>query len=127
MCVWVCSQDAPREGLGGGFLEKQERASSAAAELTEDGYDDFGRKRGAKPSDKSLKEAAALARLNATFGGRFGFLQNPRLSVDSLLAPPPPAGNPHKHLFHSAHVHICVSFLSPCVFQRKLVAGRFSR
>lgn len=51
-------------------MEKQERASSAAAELTEDGYDDFGRKRGAKPSNKSLKEAAALARLNATFGGR---------------------------------------------------------
>lgn len=51
-------------------MEKQERASSAAAELTADGYDDFGRKRGSKPSDKALKEAAALARLNSTFGGR---------------------------------------------------------
>jgi hypothetical protein len=41
-------------------------------EVAEDGFDDFGRKKSNKAADKAAKEAAALARLNATYGGLGG-------------------------------------------------------
>ena len=47
--------------MGGGFLERQERASAATVEVTADGFDDFGRKKSNKSADKAAKEAAALA------------------------------------------------------------------
>ena len=55
--------------MGGGFLERQERASAATVEVTADGFDDFGRKKSNKSADKAAKEAAALARLQASYGG----------------------------------------------------------
>lgn len=67
--VRLLVQDEARDGLGGGFLERQERASAATVEVTEDGFDDFGRKKAAKSADKAAKEAAALARLQASYGG----------------------------------------------------------
>ena len=72
-----------RVGTGGGFLERQERVSSMAVEIAEDGYDDFGRRlkktdtkssnEAARLADeaaalKKKKEAAALARLQASYG-----------------------------------------------------------
>jgi hypothetical protein len=58
-----------REGLGGGFLERQERAAATLGnEISADGYDDFGRKINKGNVDRKAKEAAALARLKATFG-----------------------------------------------------------
>lgn len=58
-----------REGLGGGFLERQERgAISQAVEVGEDGFDDFGRKKAKEKVDRKAKEMAALARLKATYG-----------------------------------------------------------
>lgn len=45
-----------REGLGGGFNERQDRASVATVEVDEDGYDDFGRKKNKARADKKAKE-----------------------------------------------------------------------
>eukprot|EP00903_Cladosiphon_okamuranus_P008485 g8152.t1 len=61
--------DEAREGLGGGFNERQDRASVATVEVDEDGYDDFGRKKIKARADKKAKEDAALARLRKSFGG----------------------------------------------------------
>ncbi|CAM9173777.1 unnamed protein product, partial [Phaeothamnion confervicola] len=57
-----------RDGLGGGFNERQSRASAANVELTEDGYDDFGRRKDQARADKKAKEAAALQRLQLAYG-----------------------------------------------------------
>ncbi len=38
-------------------------------EVTDDGFDDFGRKITSKSASKSAKESAALARLHASYGG----------------------------------------------------------
>ncbi len=48
----------PREGMGGGFLERQIRASHANVEVGVDGYDDFGRLKEKKRSreDRKAKE-----------------------------------------------------------------------
>lgn len=45
-----------REGHGGGFNERQDRASVATVEVDEDGYDDFGRKKIKARADKKAKE-----------------------------------------------------------------------
>lgn len=47
-----------REGLGGGFNERQDRASVATVEVDEDGYDDFGRKKNKARADKKAKEVS---------------------------------------------------------------------
>ena len=47
--------------------------SNANVEITEDGFDDFGRRAKGRSDDKRAKEAAALARLEANYG----FLLNP--------------------------------------------------
>lgn len=47
-----------REGLGGGFNERQDRASVATVEVDEDGYDDFGRKKIKARADKKAKEVS---------------------------------------------------------------------
>lgn len=52
-CVWQA-----REGLGGGFDERQDRASVATVEVDEDGYDDFGRKKNKARADKKAKEVS---------------------------------------------------------------------
>jgi len=58
-----------REGLGGGFNERQERgAATLGVEIGDDGFDDFGRKKQKEKVDRKAKEVAALARLKATFG-----------------------------------------------------------
>eukprot|EP00752_Nemacystus_decipiens_P010425 g9292.t1 len=65
----LANLDEAREGLGGGFNERQDRASVATVEVDEDGYDDFGRKKIKARADKKAKEDAALARLRKSFGG----------------------------------------------------------
>ncbi len=51
-------ESGPREGMGGGFLERQLRASHANVEVGVDGYDDFGRLKEKKRSreDRKAKE-----------------------------------------------------------------------
>ena len=83
---WVLSgEEDVRQGAGGGFNERQNRASQATVEVAEDGFDDFGNRKkisGAaavdeaqmtkaerKAAGKRAKEEAALARLNKSFGG----------------------------------------------------------
>jgi hypothetical protein len=44
--------DEVRDGLGGGFNERQNRVSVATVEVGEDGYDDFGRKIKAQKTDR---------------------------------------------------------------------------
>ncbi|CAN0444326.1 unnamed protein product, partial [Ectocarpus sp. 12 AP-2014] len=65
----LAATDEAREGLGGGFNERQDRASVATVEVDEDGFDDFGRKKIKARADKKAKEDAALARLRKSFGG----------------------------------------------------------
>ncbi|CAM9258575.1 unnamed protein product [Ascophyllum nodosum] len=64
----IVSTDEAREGHGGGFHERQDRASVGTVEVGEDGYDDFGRKKIKARADKKAKEMAALARLQRSFG-----------------------------------------------------------
>lgn len=49
-----------REGHGGGFNERQDRASVATVEVDEDGYDDFGRKKIKARADKKAKEVRGV-------------------------------------------------------------------
>ena len=51
----ACDRQA-REGHGGGFNERQDRASVATVEVDADGYDDFGRKKIKALADKKAKE-----------------------------------------------------------------------
>ena len=65
----IKKKDERRDGLGGGFNEKQERASaSLSVEIDQEGYDDFGRR--VKKADTQVlsKEEAALKRLNQSYG-----------------------------------------------------------
>jgi hypothetical protein len=77
-----------REGLGGGFDERQERGAAArtrAAEVDDQGYDDFGRKVTAKSQSKAARAKAALGRLVAMgggVGGETGVIVCPRSSSD---------------------------------------------
>ena len=48
-------------------------------EITEDGFDDFGRRAKGRAEDKKAKEAAALARLQSNYG----FLLNPETLINS--------------------------------------------
>lgn len=57
-----------RDGLGGGFMERQERVSKATVEVDEDGFDDFGRRSKKTKEDRRLKEEAALKRLQSSYG-----------------------------------------------------------
>ena len=59
MTLYSLSAQA-REGLGGGFNERQDRASVATVEVDEDGYDDFGRKKIKARADKKAKEVGGL-------------------------------------------------------------------
>ncbi|TMW66381.1 hypothetical protein Poli38472_004146 [Pythium oligandrum] len=59
--------DEKRDGIGGGFNERQERVASAKKEVDEDGYDDFGVKKKKVKASKAEREAAALARLKQSY------------------------------------------------------------
>lgn len=54
-----------REGLGGGFNERQDRASVATVEVDEDGFDDFGRKKIKARADQKAKEVSPCIRIRA--------------------------------------------------------------
>ncbi|CAM9651326.1 unnamed protein product [Hapterophycus canaliculatus] len=54
----LATTEEAREGLGGGFNERQDRASVATVEVDEDGYDDFGRKKIKARADKKAKEVS---------------------------------------------------------------------
>lgn len=60
-----------REGYGGGFNERQDRASVATVEVDEDGYDDFGRKKIKARADKKAKEVRAEWKLRVRSGSQF--------------------------------------------------------
>ena len=61
--------DEKRDGAAGGFNERQDRAAATTIEISEDGFDDFGRRTmKSKQQDKRDKELAALARLNNVYG-----------------------------------------------------------
>lgn len=60
--------DEKRDGAGGGFNERQERVASAKTEVGEDGYDDFGIRKKKVKASKAEREAAALARLQQSYG-----------------------------------------------------------
>lgn len=70
-----------RDGAGGGFNERQSRVSANNVEITEDGFDDFGRRAKGRSQDKLAKEAAALARLQQNYG----FLLNPESLIEKNL------------------------------------------
>lgn len=53
----VCENEM-RDGVGGGFNERQDRVSAATIEIDEDGYDDFGRR------VKKVGIASAVGTLN---------------------------------------------------------------
>lgn len=73
LCVFVnfifkTVQDEGRDGAGGGFNERQNRASAATVEIDEEGFDDFGRRvKKEKSADKKAKEEAALKRLQEKY------------------------------------------------------------
>jgi hypothetical protein len=71
-----------RDGLGGGFMERQERASKATVEVDEDGFDDFGRRAKKTKEDRRLKEEAALKRLQSSYGFLLPHDENSSTSVD---------------------------------------------
>lgn len=72
--VTLLTVNEVRDGAGGGFNERQDRASSATLEITEDGFDDFGRRAKGGSYDRAAKEAAALARLSTNYS----FLLDPK-------------------------------------------------
>jgi hypothetical protein len=72
-----------RDGVGGGFNERQDRVAGLAVEVAEDGFDDFGRRAKARASDKAAKEAAALARLHQSYG----FLLDPAATASGTAIP----------------------------------------
>jgi hypothetical protein len=57
-----------RDGIGGGFNERQERVAQSSVEVGEDGFDDFGRRVQSRVRGNSDKEQAALARLKQSYG-----------------------------------------------------------
>ncbi|RHY23457.1 hypothetical protein DYB32_009189 [Aphanomyces invadans] len=59
--------DEKRDGAGGGFNERQDRVASARREVADDGYDDFGQRRQKATVSQKDREAAALARLKASY------------------------------------------------------------
>ncbi|KAF0701294.1 Aste57867_8223 [Aphanomyces stellatus] len=63
--------DEKRDGAGGGFNERQERVASARREVDEDGYDDFGQRRQTQKLSQTDREAAALARLKASYSAMY--------------------------------------------------------
>ncbi|KAF0770802.1 hypothetical protein AaE_002535 [Aphanomyces astaci] len=63
--------DEKRDGAGGGFNERQERVASGRREVAEDGYDDFGQRRQKAPVSQADREAAALARLKASYSAMY--------------------------------------------------------
>ena len=75
--LFVQSENEIRDGAGGGFNERQDRVSAASVEITEDGFDDYGRRVKGRSSDKLAKEAAALARLQQNYG----FLLDPKALI----------------------------------------------
>ncbi len=62
-------ESGPREGMGGGFLERQLRASHANVEVGVDGYDDFGRLKEKKRSreDRKAKEEGNIDIMSLRF------------------------------------------------------------
>ncbi|KAH7491994.1 hypothetical protein KRP22_002519 [Phytophthora ramorum] len=72
--------DEKRDGAGGGFNERQERAASAKAEIDDDGYDDFGMRKKKVKASKAEREAAALARLQQSYSAIY---QPPQSATDS--------------------------------------------
>eukprot|EP01036_Dinobryon_divergens_P028847 gene28847-37854_t len=62
----IAAENEIRDGAGRGFNERQDRASAAAVEIDEDGFDDFGRrvkKTRQVDENKKAKELAALNRM----------------------------------------------------------------
>ena len=75
-------KDEHRDGHGGGFNEKQERAMNVLkVEVDDEGFDDFGRRVKKENVDKKAKEEAALKRLNQSYG----FLLTGQLPPDIKL------------------------------------------
>ncbi|KAL7686541.1 putative Zinc finger, RanBP2-type [Plasmopara halstedii] len=72
--------DEKRDGAGGGFNERQERVASAKTEVGEDGYDDFGIRKKKVKASKAEREAAALARLQQSYGAIY---QPPQSAMES--------------------------------------------
>nr|CCA23456.1 diphthamide biosynthesis protein 1 putative [Albugo laibachii Nc14] len=70
--------DERRDGVAGGFNERQERVASAKAEIGEDGYDDFGMKKKKINASKTQREAAALARLQQSYSAIYQPEDTPR-------------------------------------------------
>eukprot|EP01035_Chromulina_nebulosa_P018945 gene18945-24753_t len=64
----ILASNEARDGYGGGFMERQDRASKASLEVDEEGYDDFGRRAKKTLIDKKIKEEAALKRLKQNYG-----------------------------------------------------------
>ena len=78
-----------REGHGGGFNERQDRASVATVEVDEDGYDDFGRKKIKALADKKAKEVRRYHLLdgpNALQNIAFFLSFCPRLAVIRIIS-----------------------------------------
>ena len=68
VCTLQVSENEQRDGAGGGFNERQDRASAATVEIDEEGFDDFGRRvKKLKRADRQAKEEAALKRLNEKY------------------------------------------------------------
>lgn len=89
--VILLSQDGEfRDGVGGGFNERQERASATAVEIDEEGFDDFGRrvKKERKAADRKAKEEAALKRLQE----KYRYL-NPENAANMPLIPSDTSNN----------------------------------
>lgn len=63
----MAGADEKRDGVGGGFNERQQRVASAKTEVGDDGYDDFGMKKKKVKASKAEREAAALARLQQSY------------------------------------------------------------
>ncbi|KAL0582669.1 hypothetical protein ABG067_007353 [Albugo candida] len=73
--------DERRDGVAGGFNERQERVASAKAEIGEDGYDDFGMRKKKLNASKTQREVAALARLQQSYSAIYQPEDAPRASI----------------------------------------------
>lgn len=95
--------DEKRDGAGGGFNERQERVASAKTEVGEDGYDDFGIRKKKVKASKAEREAAALARLQQSYGAIFQPTQ--RIKDSTLMH----KGNPEKATLEGSNEHVSQS------------------
>lgn len=107
--LYLLSQDGEfRDGVGGGFNERQERASATAVEIDEEGFDDFGRrvKKEQKAADRKAKEEAALKRLQE----KYQYL-NPEKAANIPLIPSGTSNNFKQKGIQPQYLSIVV----PCI------------